>query len=413
MAFIRIAIASDLHVGEAARSKELQVAGAEKNSPVDPKQFLDRFREFFAGNVSADFLIVPGDITNTGSPAEFDLAATIVEDIAKTLAVPVKNIIVIPGNHDVDWSVVPGATPHPLRLGQRYDPFRAFVAKLQPEAKALTEEPYFHIQRGDGLYVAAYNSAWHDQPKTPAAHHGRAEASHMAALRAKISAAPPQDNEIRIFLVHHHPVQYMDFLQTWDDFSIMQNAEAIQDLLNDFKFDFLIHGHKHYPNFNTQSLNGGLPVAILCAGSFCRTLDTRWNGIVANQFHVITADSRDQSTGCLCGTVKSWAYLASAGWDTSYHTGEAERIRRRGTGIEHEKPFGFYCLPEQLVDLIRQAVEVTLGSKSFISLPEIFAIEPRLKYVPAESLERGLRTFGAGSSYNYISSGNGRYLVKV
>lgn len=415
----KIAVISDLHIGEAARAADLRLPARGKNKKsthgsLDHEPFLDRFREFTKRySVAADFLVVPGDITNKATPEEFDLAVKVVSAIATCLGVAPSNVIYIPGNHDVDWSVLSGEKPHALRLAQRFDPFCGFGKSFKTDPTSLTAPPYFSVRTWPSLSVVGYNSAWHDQPDVPLAHHGRVDPAHLAAIADHLRKNPFSSDSMRMFVVHHHPFQYMDFLSDWDDFSVMQNAEALQDLLSEFRFDLLIHGHKHYPNFNTQTLNAGHPVAVLGAGSFCRMLDTRWNGIVANQFHLIEVEHRDPDTAALCGQVKSWAYLTSTSWEKSYHTGEVERIRRRGTGIEHEKSFGYYCSPLELLKLVRHVVEKHLSNKPLLTVSEMCAAEPRLRFTPKEALTKALREYGATSNYAVINSDGERYLVSA
>lgn len=413
MSGVKIAIASDLHIGKAARAKDLQIPG-EGGAIADRESFLDAFGDFFQGQVTADYLIVPGDISNTARPEEFDLAFSVVRKIADVLKVPHDKIISIPGNHDVDWSVIKGDVVHPMRVNQRFDPFlHQFASKLSSSAQGLTKAPYFNVWSWPDLYIVGYNSAWHDQPEVSQSHHGRVDSNHMMEIKKQILSDPPDPGAFRLFLVHHHPYQYMDFLREWDDFSVMQNVEALQDLLFEFKFDALVHGHKHFPNFNTHSINAGHSVIVLGAGSFCRSLDTRWNGIVANQFHLMEVTNRDASSGASQGIVRSWAYLASSGWAKSYHTGEAERMRRRGTGIEFEKRFGFYASPNHLVDRITDAIKVKLNNKSLINISEIFQLEPNLRFAPNEALSLALKEFCATGGYAEITKDDQRYLIQM
>lgn len=52
-----------------------------------------------------DCLILSGDITNTATPEEYSAAGQFLEKLCKEFLLDFNNIIIVPGNHDADWSV--------------------------------------------------------------------------------------------------------------------------------------------------------------------------------------------------------------------------------------------------------------------------------------------------------------------
>src|SRR5205823_1942704 len=51
-------------------------------------------------------LIISGDVTFAGKPAEYVFAANWIESIREQLSCSVAGVMVIPGNHDVDRSLI-------------------------------------------------------------------------------------------------------------------------------------------------------------------------------------------------------------------------------------------------------------------------------------------------------------------
>src|SRR4051794_38782117 len=101
----RIAIISDIHIGPAARAKDLAPSpGADDRRDA---QFLHRFESFVRNEgLSADLLIVAGDITSEAKHSEFMHASTIVLKVAEWLGVERDKIFFVPGNHDVNWDTL-------------------------------------------------------------------------------------------------------------------------------------------------------------------------------------------------------------------------------------------------------------------------------------------------------------------
>jgi 3',5'-cyclic AMP phosphodiesterase CpdA len=68
---LRIAIISDIHIGDKARRYDLKPrASVSSGTPA----YLEEFRNFVHDyKISADFLFLPGDIANHAVPEEYEL----------------------------------------------------------------------------------------------------------------------------------------------------------------------------------------------------------------------------------------------------------------------------------------------------------------------------------------------------
>ena len=382
-----IAVLSDLHVGIGARARDLCPEGL-KTKAVE-SGYKDKFIEFLKKqSIRADYLVLPGDISHFAQPVEVQMASQIVLEVAETLKVEPERIVFVPGNHDVDWTVlrVPDSTG--VRSKQRYDALRhekwAFAGIMEKGNPHVLDPPYFSVWEFGDLLAVGYNSSWKDNPKE-AIHHGAIDNLHLDALDEDLAKIDMSSSRLRMFLVHHHPIQYSDPVSDPPDFSVMTNAGNLLSLLQKYKFDLLIHGHKHIPKFQTYIVNASSPLAILCSGSFSVLLDTRWSGHVNNQFHMVYVEGRDDQLKHVYGRVESWTYLCGAGWVQS----------KSHNGIRHYEPFGIYIQPEELKKTLRPILQNKFSNKDFVVWPDILSEVAQLRFLPPERVTDVLNSLSA------------------
>jgi len=380
---IKLAVISDLHVGKAARAKDL--CPSPHNAGMIDDTYQQKFCDFVRANeLQADYLLLPGDITDSAQPDEVQIASEFIATATKALGVAPERVFFVPGNHDADWSVLQQDDSTGLRWKQRYDPLRhdAFNIKdiMTNGSGDLLEEPHFSVAVSDNLLVAAYNSAHKDNPN--AEHYGLADHDDLEQLKEKLAELPFTDQQVRAFLVHHHPMQYSDPDPDRPDFSVMVNAEELLDVLRQFRFDLLIHGHKHSPRFKTHSVEGAAPIAILCSGSFSIKIDSRWAGVVNNQFHMVEIDGRgSDEEKMIQGRVKSWTYTYARSWTPS---------QKEHSGIPHIEPFGSYIMPGRLEGLLGPVIEGKLKDSQYIEWSSIVATLPEMEHLRPEVIIRAL-----------------------
>ncbi len=388
MRSINIAIVSDLHIGSKARANDLC---PEMNAEAVDTDYRRRFAQFVRRvKLTANYLVIPGDVSDCAKPNEFTLASEVVGQIAPSLGVRLKHVLFIPGNHDVDWSVM-RADPTDrtgVRRQQRYDPLRQstklFRRILRQGRPSLLEEPYFTVWEFSDLVAVGYNSAWHDDP-AKSNHYGLIHNDAIAALEECFAGLDLSPSRVRMFIVHHHPVQYSDPVPDDPDFSIMVNAGGLVDLLHKHHFDLMVHGHKHAPNFRIHRTNARHPLVIVGSGSFSARLDTRWSGHVSNQFHVLYVAGRDADSECIFGTFESWAYLCGRGWGPS----------QPSNGIRHKLPYGTYIGEPELKKALRPVIGERLKRRDYVEWSAIVAELPSLQHLPPDTLTDVLDGLGS------------------
>jgi 3',5'-cyclic AMP phosphodiesterase CpdA len=392
---LKIAVISDLHIGEKARWRDLR---PEASGEVSDDDYKGKFDDFVKSKrIVADYLIIPGDITNTARPREFEIASRVISNIARALSVKEKQIIFVPGNHDADWLPMRGDPRDTtgLRKRQRYDPIcmdgMIFKSIIRRAKRNMFDNTDFCWWEYRDLVVFGYNSSWDDGPASHE-HHGLVSDKSLGEIEACLQALDIGVSKLKILVVHHHPVQYSNPIPYEPDFSIMVNADHLLDILVKYQFDLLIHGHKHVPYFQSQIRDSGFPLVVLCAGSFSAEIGTKWNGIVNNQFHLIKVDGRDPESKAIYGEMQSWTYVVSQGWVPSYSR----------SGIQHRSPFGTYVQWSQIRKSLETFVREKFLEKDFIEWSDIVSAYPEYDYVPTCRITEVLDDLSARAFFRIV-----------
>lgn len=399
MSPLSIAVISDIHIGKEACTPELRSVPASGHS-----EFLNQFERFVSEQkLSPSYLLLPGDFGETASPQEFDSASTLISAIASILKIDETNIFGTPGNHDVDWHVLEGKYPfHSVRMNQRYDSIRNpnnILSKVFSAAAGdLFAPPHYATWETPDLFCLAYNSTWNDGPGI--SHSGNIDMDDLSVMRMALEKQSiVSSSKLKICLIHHHIFQHAQFFQ--EDTSIAQNADELFDLLNQFKFDLLVHGHRHIPKFQVFRKNALHPLAVLGAGTFSRTIESNYTGLAANQFHIIDIRGRNPNDE-IFGKVRSWAYLRATGWMPSIQEAGSDPARRRGHGIAHIKPFGGYASEKELIHFLRAKITKPLRTESIIELTRLVKHDQQFDYTSDELVEAALKTLGSEIGFTSI-----------
>jgi len=250
---MRILVISDLHIGKKARTKELcPYSDAVHKDDKLVSSFIESVKEYIFNKGKLDYLIIPGDITNNSNLIEYDCASKFIEKIELELSIPNEKIIVVPGNHDVDWSVFEGKTIHEeekvFRKGHKYntliDEVHTFSGLIRKE---LIKEPYINIWNHTDAVFIGYNSSWHDD-KLSDNHYGYIEQEHIEILKQKLTLLKPEiENKLKFFIVHHHLQSNPNPHPSWRDSSCMQNSQSLLELLTQFSCNFITTFTQLYP----------------------------------------------------------------------------------------------------------------------------------------------------------------------
>ncbi|WP_293102811.1 HEAT repeat domain-containing protein [Moorena sp. SIOASIH] len=236
-----------------------------------------------------DTLILSGDIANKSTPKEYDAAQQFLHNLCQDFSLDPKQIVLVPGNHDLNWELAKEAyqlcdrtKDHDKLQDGHYIKVTDEVIRVRDEAKyrqrfahfrqfyqAIKAQPYpldYH-QQGiidhfpeQNLLILGLNSAWQLD------HHFRARASiHPIALTnalTKIRRNPNYHNCLKI-AVWHHPLNSAGSDSITDQGFIEQLAQA--------GFRLFLHGHIHKAEtslFRYDLSPYGRKLDGICAGTF-------------------------------------------------------------------------------------------------------------------------------------------------
>ena len=191
---------------------------------------------------------ITGDLTHTAHTDEFKRAADFLHHIANMKifgrARGREAIFVVPGNHDVAFSSSDAA--------DRSQPFidfynGTFGSALDPR------NPYSLVQLHDrvsdlGALVLCLHSAVHVERDSPDEARGQFDSKQLQVARNLLKGIETSKlrSAIRIALIHHHPVLIPPLAGKGYD-AILYSGELL-NLLRQYGFHVVLHGHKHYPH---------------------------------------------------------------------------------------------------------------------------------------------------------------------
>ena len=253
---MKIAILSDLHVGPSAKAQDLcpiECAGDSNKYREKVENYIDDFHNFLSGeNITADYLLVPGDITQDAHPMEVQLASGFLHGVQKQLGVADDHLLFVPGNHDADWNMYDSNDKTGLKWSHRYLALQSskFIfdsINRRPNAKGnLFDAPFFKMWEFDDLIVVGYNSASRDTKETKV-HCGDIVRENLNELESVLRTLPQnKDSKVRIGLLHHHLRNFPLPKPSDRDYSMASNGEDFIELLRKYHLDFIVQGHSHH-----------------------------------------------------------------------------------------------------------------------------------------------------------------------
>ncbi|AOY79291.1 effector-associated domain EAD1-containing protein [Moorena producens JHB] len=244
-----------------------------------------------------DALILSGDIANYSTPEEYQAAQQFLDNLRKDFPLDPKDIVIVPGNHDLNWELAKEAyelcdrkkyqgtltegdyieeSPNVIRVRdetkyqQRFAHFSQFYQAIKGQPYPLDYDQQAIIDHfpEQNLLILGLNSAWELD------HHFKTRASiHSGALSkalAKIRRNPDYRNCLKL-AVWHHPLNSDGSDRITDQGFIEQLAVA--------GFRFFLHGHIHKAEtslFRFDLSPGGRKLDGICAGTFgAPTLELR------------------------------------------------------------------------------------------------------------------------------------------
>lgn len=274
-AAIAVVHLSDLHFGPHHRFRpDATPAGDTPHDPGVPTLLQSLATDLVDFTPGCPVLFcISGDLTQTASPQEFEEARALLQGLSE-LEIEGRSghpVVVVPGNHDVEWSRVDPASRW-LNWRHFYSAFTGTVAA--PGADDVSVE--LLDLDGQSLVVARINSAAFVQRETPDAERGRVDTVLLDQLDNALASLDPESrrSSIRLAVIHHHPHLIPQLVESGRGYDAVVNSGHLLRRLRRFGFHAVLHGHKHQPFTFTEDARSGVgggsptpPMLVVCGGS--------------------------------------------------------------------------------------------------------------------------------------------------
>lgn len=232
---------SDLHFGNSTRYK----------SPAAYQTFLKKTQEDLdslkARGVKPNIITVTGDLTEKGQKDQFKLARKFLDGLTKHMHIPKENVILVPGNHDVNWDLCKGARLTAKGKGAKFEPpyfeklgnFKDFFDEVFNGAHEFSPKLYQVYDLSQyGLLVAGFNSCVKESDQD---HYGWIGLDQVNKVCLECDRIASASRLLRIAIMHHNFKRLSE-----NDCENLRDASTIHPALEKGGFRLIMHGHRHY-----------------------------------------------------------------------------------------------------------------------------------------------------------------------
>lgn len=212
-----------------------------------------------------DFLVISGDIANTATKEEYDAAKELIKGIMENFKISDENIVIVPGNHDLNWDcckeAVISSEGEEIEFDEevyklKFKNFNDFF--YQPICKVAYPTEYdqqgiLYKNKKEKIIFLGLNSAW--------------QIDHINKQRASINLTS---------LEHPFDIIMQGDYTEWLKIAVFHHAVRTADSMNDEFLQLLIrqgfkicmHGHIHEAQYDFASYGSNKEIAIIGAGTF-------------------------------------------------------------------------------------------------------------------------------------------------
>jgi 3',5'-cyclic AMP phosphodiesterase CpdA len=319
---------SDLHFGDLsnARNWYSQLADDLKNK---------------LSCANLDLLILSGDIANKSTEDEYEAAEGFVHSVSEEFNLNKKNVIIVPGNHDLNRDLSQEAYSL-MRKGeyigfnngkpdescsiykggdyievldqeeyiQRFKNFSNFYQKIRGESYPLdvSQQALIYHFPELNLLVLGLNSSWQLD------HHYKSRVSiHSEALSKALDQIRTSEiyRDCKKFVVWHHPI--------YSEKEDRIKSTGFMDRLVSSGFSVAFHGHIHKSEasqYRPDPVSGGAMTHIVCAGTF-GALTRAWEPGYPLQYNYLKIQGNELTVETRCRRKVEGAWGPDSIWVTS------------------------------------------------------------------------------------------------
>ncbi len=247
-------------------------------------------------DISVDAMVISGDLSHSGEAEQFDLALETIENLAKNLKISTKQVMIIPGNHDVK------------RLSDDVKgtkaAFRSFYRNLY-ECKPKDDQRLFHVSfiGEKNIAIVGLDSCVIEEAETAGIGYiGKVQLDK--ALNEMRTLAEGHDNYVKVAVLHHHliPVEEITNIpEQGKNFSLVMDSSIVMRRLYQEDFAIILHGHQHQPYcadiriHDIERTERTSPIAIIGTGSV-GVEKSKTGTIARNHYSIIEIETSADDT---------------------------------------------------------------------------------------------------------------------
>jgi 3',5'-cyclic AMP phosphodiesterase CpdA len=232
-----------------------------------------------------------GDFAETGAYEEFKKATTFVKELSTCHHLApggMKRVFTVPGNHDVLYDKT--------EIPERWQPYTSFHNDIHKE-NVSNKEPWtldgVHYRNDLGALILCINSAIYVEKDQPDEQRGQLTEQQLSQIKKMLKKVPKAklESSIRIALVHHHPVLVPALVEADRNYDAIQRSGRLLNILHEYGFHLLLHGHKHLPLTFPEDMRNAFEVTrdhpmLIVAGGSCGSKGVPSHGL--NTYNLIT-----------------------------------------------------------------------------------------------------------------------------
>ena len=181
-------------------------------------------------------MLITGDLTFQGSKKGYDEAKRFFYRLINKNIIHQKNFLLCPGNHDICKDT-------------QFDNFDNFSYFLRKDKDFAYSRKNCSVLFKNNLFFLGINSAYKLNHK-----YGIVD---IEEIKESLRESTVLDADTKIAFVHHHLLNQFE-----EDISALRNSYSLLVLLDEYKFDYIFHGHQHsnqnLPIGNSQIFSCGV-----------------------------------------------------------------------------------------------------------------------------------------------------------
>lgn len=285
MGKIGIIHVADLHMTDFSGETEIKSRISENNLYLE--KFVESVKDNYPDEEITWYMVVAGDIANAGKNYEYAKVKIYIEEIVKGLGIDKKNVLLVPGNHDINHTKLMsycddspkerGKTPG-LYTDVKFEHFSQFYSDFFEDKKTFDTEKMIidMIEISSNFLLVGLNSSIKESYQKK----DYGGAVDYEVLKKELNILNAEKNKSLIGVFHHNPdIKAKGGFDKWDN---------INELLNHFNMKTFMFGHTHTQFYCKRDEN-----FLIGVGSLAKK-----DSEIMNSFNIIIGETEENSIKC-------------------------------------------------------------------------------------------------------------------